>query len=65
MSYLRQYADHVLKGKLDTLVETLREQGLGWEAVAKEIWRVTGHKVNLSGQTLRGWYGPMARQKSA
>lgn len=56
MTYLRLYADNVLGGKLDDLVNAFRAQGMGWEAVAKELWRITDHKVNLSGQTLRGWY---------
>lgn len=56
MSYLRQYADLVLDGQLDNTVDVLRKQGHGWEGVAKELWRMTNHKVNLSSQTLRGWY---------
>lgn len=63
MSYLRQYADAVLDGQLDATVRLLRKQGHGWERVAKELWRMTDHRVNLSGQTLRGWY--LAGQKRA
>jgi hypothetical protein len=56
MTYLRQLADHVLGGRLDAFVAEHRAQGVGWEAIAKELWDCTGHKINLSGQTLRGWY---------
>lgn len=56
MTYLRQLADHVLSGRLDAFVEEHRAQGVGWEAIAKELWDVTEHKINLSGQTLRSWY---------
>lgn len=56
MTYFRLYADNVLGGRLDALVEAYREQGRGWEAVAKELWRISDHKVNVSGQTLRSWY---------
>lgn len=61
MSHLRQYADLVLDGELDTVVRTFRKQGHGWEHIAKELWRMTNHKVNLSGQTLRGWYAPVRK----
>lgn len=52
----QQLADSLLRGKLDDLVGAYRAQGFGWEALAKELWRVSGHKVNISGQTLRNWY---------
>lgn len=56
MTYLRQFADHVLGGRLDSLVDELRAQGVGWDKIARTIWDCTDHKINLSGQTLRSWY---------
>jgi hypothetical protein len=56
MTHLRQFADHVLRGRLDDFVLEHRAQGVSWEAIAKELWDCTGHKINLSGQTLRQWY---------
>lgn len=56
MTHLRQFADHVLGGRLDSFVTEHRARGVSWEAIAKELWDYTGHKINLSGQTLRGWY---------
>lgn len=56
MTHLRQFADHVLGGRLDAFVAEHRAQGIGWEAIAKELWDCTDHKINLSGQTLRAWY---------
>lgn len=56
MTYLRQFADHVMAGRLDSFVEEHRAQGFGWDKIAREIWDCTEHKINLSGQTLRSWY---------
>lgn len=52
----QQLADHLLMGRLDHLVDACRAQGMGWEAIAKELWRLSSHRVNVSGQTLRNWY---------
>jgi hypothetical protein len=64
MTHLRQFADYVFHGRLDAFVKERRSKGTSWERIAKEIWDETDHRINLSGQTLRGWYTP-ARRKSA
>jgi hypothetical protein len=56
LSPLRRFADHCLEGKLDEVVAELRAEGRGWEAIAREIWARTDHVIELSGQTLQGWY---------
>lgn len=56
MSHLRQFADHMLGGRLDAFVAEQRAQGIGWDRIARTIWDCTDHKVNLAGQTLRSWY---------
>jgi hypothetical protein len=62
MTHLRQFADYVLHGRLDAFVEERRARGIGWETIARDLWDYTEHRVNLSGQTLRGWY---VQKKSA
>jgi hypothetical protein len=56
MTHLRQFADHMLGGRLDAFVAEHRAQGIGWDKIARELWDCTEHKINLSGQTLRDWY---------
>jgi hypothetical protein len=63
MTHFQLYADNVLGGNLDSIVGGFRAQGKGWEAIAKELWRISDHKVNVSGQTLRSWYIAPRRQK--
>jgi len=55
---LRRFADHLLRGKLDEVVTEQRAGGRSWETIARELYVKTTGQINLSGRTLRNWYGP-------
>lgn len=53
---LRRLANHLLGGQLDQVVSELRSAGHSWDQISKEVWARTDKTVNVSGQTLQGWY---------
>lgn len=52
---LYEMAAKVFSG-LDKTVEDLRNAGVSWEHIARELWKRSEGLIDISGQTLRSWY---------
>jgi hypothetical protein len=52
----RRLAEHLLAQPLEAWVEPRRERGDSWRRIADELTEVTNGRVEIVGETLRGWF---------
>lgn len=41
---------------LDKAIEDYRSERRSWESIAREIWKQTDGRIDVTGQTVRNWY---------
>lgn len=54
-SPLYQLADMLVEGGIAQFVNT-RRPGTSWRAIARELWQVTNHRIDVTDVTLRSWF---------
>lgn len=52
----RRLAEHLLATPLDVWVTERRARGDSWRSIAQEIQDLTNGRVEIVGETLRGWF---------
>lgn len=52
----RRLADLMLGGALDDFVLTRRASGRSWRLISRDLWEATGGELDVTYETLRGWY---------
>lgn len=60
----QQLASVLLGENLDSYVATRRSTGRTWRLIARDIYEATNGQVDISHESLRGWY-PDAQKASA
>lgn len=51
----QQLADVLLGGGLEEFVRS-RRPGRSWRLIARDLWEATNHRVDVTYETVRGWY---------
>lgn len=62
----RELADVLVNG-VEEFVRTRREAGMSWRRIANELRDATNQKVDVTYETVRGWYAdkPWANREGA
>jgi hypothetical protein len=63
----RRLADILLgdDGPLEEFVRSRRGRGRAWRLIARDLYEATGHEVDLTHETLRGWFPDEPTEVSA
>jgi hypothetical protein len=53
---LFELADSALDGQLAEFIRNRRDHAASWDAIARELFVATGHRISVTGATVRNWY---------